>query len=253
MSPFRFFRSLFFLFLSWALLAGGAAPVAAHSGHKHKAPPVNLPEVTAQVNGAEIKKEVILRELQKTMDNYKSRGKTLSPDQLKTLAKKLIEEEIERTLLVQKGQEIGVSASPEMVNRRLQQIKAEFKSDAVFEHRLADRGLTVDQYREELKNDLLLDQVIKREIEPRIQISENELRAYYAKHQDRFRTPDKVRARVILIKVPGQGGPEAEHAARKKIQSIRQRVLNGTDFAAMAQKFSQDSLRSKGGDLGYFT
>lgn len=239
--------------LAGFLIAGAAPEVFAHSGHKHDAkPPINLPEVTARVNDTDVKREVILRELDKTIRDYKARGMTLKPSQLKTAVKKLIEDEIGRTLLLQMGEKIGVSVTPEMVNAKLNEIKVSFKSDAVFEHKLADRGMNLDQYQEELRTDLIMDQVIKKEVESKIKIDEKQLQAYFDKNIDRYRTPEKVRASVILIKLPPDGGSEIEQTARAKMESILKQVKLGTDFSGMAKKFSQDSLASKGGDLGFF-
>jgi len=247
------FKLVFVFLAALTLTASWASPGYAHSGHKHdEAPPISLPEVTARVNETDIKRDVIIRELKKTIRVYKEKGTTLTPDQLKTAAKKLIDDEIGRTLLIQKGKEIGVSVSPEMVNEKLNQVKASFKSDAVFEHKLADQGMTLDQYREELKTDLIMDAVIKKEVEPEIQIGEKDLKAHYDKNIGQFQTEDKVRASVILIKVKPNSSPETEKMARDKLQSILDQVKSGSDFAGLAERFSQDSLASKGGDLGFF-
>ena len=235
------------------LILGAAPEVFAHSGHKHDdKPPINLPEVTARVNDTDIKREVILRELNKSIRNYKAKGMTLNASQLKTAAKKLIDDEIGRTLLIQRGKKIGVSVTQEMVNAKLNEVKGSFKSDAVFEHKLADQGMSLDQYQEELKTDLIMDQVIKKEVEAKIKIDEKQLKAYYEKNIGKYRTPEKARASVILIKLPPDSSSESEKKARAKMQSILKQVNSGTEFSGLAKKFSQDSLASKGGDLGFF-
>ena len=235
------------------LILGAVPEVFAHSGHKHDdKPPINLPEVTARVNDTDIKREVILRELNKSIRNYKAKGMTLNASQLKTAAKKLIDDEIGRTLLIQRGEKIGVSVTPEMVNAKLNEVKGSFKSDAVFEHKLADQGMSLDQYQEELKTDLIMDQVIKKEVEAKIKIDDKQLKAYYEKNIGKYRTPEKARASVILIKLPPNSSSESEKKARAKMQSILKQVNSGTEFSGLAKKFSQDSLASKGGDLGFF-
>ena len=254
MFPKGFFKQLRIACLALFLLAGATSEIFAHSGHKHDAkPPISLPEVTARVNDTDIKREVILRELNKIIRKYQAKGMTLNADQLKTTAKKLIDDEIGRTLLLQRGKKIGVLVTPEMVNRKINQIKGTFKSNAVFEHKLADRGMSLDQYQEELRTDLIMDQVIKKEVESKIKIDEKELKAHYDKNIDKFRTPDKVRASVILIKLlPNSSSERKRQAVRKKMESILEQIKGGTDFAGLAKKFSQDSLAPKGGDLGFF-
>ncbi len=239
--------------LASLLIVLTGSEIFAHSGHKHEAkPPISLPEVVARVGGEDIKREVIYRELNKAIKNYQAKGMSLSPDQLKTAAKKLIDDEIGRTLLLQRGKELGVLATPKMVENRLTEVKASFKSDSVFEHKLKNLGMTLDQYQDELRTDLVMDQVIKKEVESKIQISEQDLNNYYEKNSNKFKTQDQTRASVILIKSPPNDSPERQRKVRKKMESILTQIKAGTEFNGLAIKFSQDSLKSKGGDLGFF-
>jgi len=235
------------------LVSGVASEVFAHSDHKHDdKPPISLPEVMARVNDTDIKRDVILTELNKVIRRYKAKGMALKPDQIKTVAKKLIDDEIGRTLLLQRAEKIGVSVTPDRVKEKLNQVKGSFKSDAVFEHKLADRGMSLGQYQEELRTDLIMDRVIKQEVEAKIKISDTELQAYYDKNIDQFRTPDKVRASVILLKLRPNGSAARERKVRLKMESILEQSKSGTDFSGLAEKFSQDSIAYKGGDLGFF-
>ncbi|MBT5470767.1 MAG: hypothetical protein HOK41_09205 [Nitrospina sp.] len=225
----------------------------AHSGHKHDELKIKLPKVVAKVNGQDIKGDVILRELKKAAAQYKKRGMPLTADQEKSAAKTLIDDEIGRTLLVLKAKEMGVKVTEKMLSARLAEVKAKFKSDSIFEHRLADRGMTVDEYQQELKIDMFMDQIIKKEIEPKIKIDEKDSRAYYDKNKSKFDSQEKVRASIMLLKFNPSKGKAGEQAVLKKFESILDQVKNGSDFGAMAQQHSQDSLASKGGDLGFFT
>ena len=155
-----------------------ATSAFAHSGHTHEEKlRIALPDVVAKVNGEDLRNEDIVRELKQALTNYKKRGMPLTADQEKSAAKKLIDNEIGRALLLQKGKGIGAHVTNEMLERKLRQIKSSFKSDAVFEHELKDRKMTMEQYRKELKIDLQMQQVIEREIEPSIKISEDEIKA----------------------------------------------------------------------------
>jgi len=242
------YASLFCFFASF--LAGTLA--FAHSGHTHEEKlRISLPDVVAKVNGQDIHNDDIIRELKKTLKNYKDRGIPLTAEEEKITAKKLIENEIERALLLQKGNEINALVSDEALDRKLRKVKSSFKSDSIFEHELKNRKLTLDQYKKELKIDLLMQQVIDREIEPNIKVSEKDIQSFYEKNKDKFITEKKVRASVILIKAK-QGDTKAEKSARQKIESILEDIKNGSSFSEMATKYSQDSLAPKGGDLGYF-
>ena len=243
----------FILFGAVLLISANPIKVWAHSGHKHDELKIKLPKVVAQVNGENISGDVISRELKKATQQYKKRGMPLNANQEKSAAKKLIDDEIGRTLLVLKAKESGVSITKEIMEKRIKEVKAKFRSNAIFEHKLADQGLTLDQYKAELEIDLYMDQIIKKEIEPKIQVPEKEALDYYKTNKNKFTTPEKVRASIILLKFNPSQGKSGEQKILKKFESILDQLRNGADFSAMAKKFSQDSLASKGGDLGYFT
>ena len=245
------FVPLIFIF---SVFFGNPTPsVWAHAGHKHDALKIKLPDVVAKVNDHDIKKDLIIRELKKAVAQYKKRGMALTADQEKSAAKTLIEDEIGRALLVLKSKELGVKVSEKMLLARLKEVKAKFKSDAVFEHRLADRKMTVDQYKQELEIDMYMDQIIKKKLEPKIKIEEKDSRDYYNNNKSKFESLEKVRASIILLKFNSSKGKAGEKAILKKFESILDQLKNGSDFSAMAQQHSQDSLASKGGDLGFFT
>ena len=117
------YASLFCFFSSF--LAGTS--VFAHSGHTHEEKlRISLPDVVAKVNGQDIHNDEILRELKKTLKNYKDRGIPLTAEEEKITAKKLIENEIGRALLLQKGNEINALVSDEALNRKLRKVKSSF-------------------------------------------------------------------------------------------------------------------------------
>lgn len=249
----RRFIPLSFLFIFSILSTTPASLVWAHSGHKHDELKIKLPKVVARVNDHDISGDVIFRELKKAAIQYKKRGMPLNADQEKSAAKTLIDDEIGRTLLMLKAKETGINVSEKMLLDKLNEVKAKFKSDSIFAHRLADRGMTVEQYKQELEIDMYMDQLIKKEIEPNIKIAEKDSRDYYDKNKRKFKTQEKVRASIMLLKFNPKKGKAGEQAVLKKFESILDQVKNGSDFGALAQQHSQDSLASKGGDLGYFT
>ena len=88
----------------------------AHSGHTHEEKlRISLPDVVAKVNDQDIHNDDILRELKKTLKNYKDRGIPLSVEEERITAKKLIDNEIGRALLLQKGNEIKVNVSDKLL------------------------------------------------------------------------------------------------------------------------------------------
>ncbi len=99
--------------------------------------------------------------------------------------------------------------------------------------------------------------VDKTKVQAQVQVSQQDLRAYYGEHQDEYRVPDQVNVRHILIKTPlpgpdGKIDQKGVDAARQKAEDVLKQVKAGGDFADLAKKDSQDTASAKdGGFLGW--
>ncbi len=122
---------------------------------------------------------------------------------------------------------------------------------------LQRQGRTLERFKKELRQAVELHLQTERlrdlvvgPLEP----TDQELSAYLEEHREDYDTPEQVRARHILIRVP-EGASEAEIAqAKKQIEDIRKELENGADFAELAKKYSQDpGSAPNGGDLGFFS
>ena len=212
------------LFLS--LIIAPAQIAFSHGGAKHGGVglAISLPDVVAKVNDANIEKDAIEKGLNKLIHNSADKGKKLSADQQKSIAKKLIEEEIAKTLILLKAKELGMKVSPE------QAMKARKPASI-----------------------LLTEAVLEKEIGSKIKVSEADIKEFYEKNQNLFIDKEKVRASIILIKIDREEGPGGEKKAREEIMKLADKIKNGAVFALVAKDASQDSLASKGGDLGFFS
>ncbi|WP_312791414.1 peptidylprolyl isomerase [Diaphorobacter nitroreducens] len=100
--------------------------------------------------------------------------------------------------------------------------------------------------RERIFADLVTKQAEDRS-RPTEPVLENLARQNYLAQQARFRQPERIHARHILI--PLKTPNAREHAA-----DLRQQALSGASFEELAKKYSKDpGSASKGGDLGFFT
>lgn len=94
---------------------------------------------------------------------------------------------------------------------------------------------------------LLVDRGVLR---TRMDIPQDELRAYYDANPDEFRREEEVQARHILLRT---GEERTVEEARAELEAIKARIAGGEDFAAIAQEVSEDpGSGARGGDLGFF-
>ena len=107
-------------------------------------------------------------------------------------------------------------------------------------------------YRADLKRQLLRFRVLNIAVGSRVNISDDEVRAYYERHM-KDGSNVQVRASHVFVAIPE--GADAAAAAEKQAQAqkILERAQAGEDFAKLARETSDDAAtRADGGDLGYF-
>jgi peptidyl-prolyl cis-trans isomerase D len=83
------------------------------------------------------------------------------------------------------------------------------------------------------------------------QPTQQEIQAYYNAHQSEYQAPEQARSRHILIKVAPNADAKTDAAAKAKAEDILKQIQNGTNFAELAKKYSDDpGSKDSGGELG---
>ena len=160
---------------------------------------------------------------------------------------------IERKLLDQEARKRGTVASPEDVEAQLKKFVERFPSRSDFEKMLVQLGLTEEDLKSSLAENVKRQQLIREQIYSHITVSEEEMAAEYQEHTDVYVIPERIRARHILIVVPPDSTPDQDLFARKRAEQVLDRAVGGEDFGSLAEKYSMDeSTRAQGGNLGYF-
>ncbi len=248
------FKLLFFLLLPLCWAVGTVSSAWAHGGHDHGVKPsISLPDVLAKVNETDIKKSSIWPGLTKTVKRYKNRGIPLTQAQERVAAKKLLQDQINRHLLLKKADNMGIQVSSGKVDEEINAVKKRFSSEREFLKELELKKLTLKQYQQELKEDILIDAVFRRELGEGIKITDQQIEDYFKKNSLQFSSAEQRRASVILIKVDPKAGSAGDRKARQELQKILAKLKKGGDFAELARLHSQDSIAKRGGDLGFFT
>jgi peptidyl-prolyl cis-trans isomerase C len=138
------------------------------------------------------------------------------------------------------------------VDDKLAQMRAQFPSPADFEKALTCANLTEKQFKTFTRKNIVIDNLLQKEVLGKISVSEADAKKFYDENQDKFKAPEQTRASHVLITVDQKATPEEKKKAKEKADAIRKRVAGGEDFAAVAKAESKCPSAAKGGDLGYF-
>ncbi len=229
------------------MVMGGASNACAE--------PTVVDRVTAVVND-----EVIsLFELNQEMVPYLERIKSLgySPEQEAAARYKLREDVlnqlIDKKLTDQEIKRLNITVSQKEIDDAVERVKERgFHTEEALVEALKSQGLTLEEYRTRMKEQILRSKLVNMEVRSKIVITKDDVADYYAAHADEYRFEKKYHLRNILMTVPPPADEAQRAAVEKQMQSIRSDVLAGRSFADLAKQYSESSTAENGGYLGEF-
>ncbi|MBD3183630.1 hypothetical protein GF312_15170 [Candidatus Poribacteria bacterium] len=170
------------------------------------------------------------------------------------LREKALDDLINKELMVQEGEKIGLEPKASRVDLELNRIKQRFDSQEAFEQRMKMEGINEEKLRETIRRALIVKEFIDTKIKTKANpVTDEDARNYYENHKEDFIIEQRVMARHILIKVPADASITDKNNAKKQMESILAEAKNGADFASLAKKYSQCPTGPEGGLLSYFT
>jgi peptidyl-prolyl cis-trans isomerase SurA len=240
-------RFAVFILLSGAVLAG----IAGCRGTPNA-------DVVATVNG----KDILRSDLEKYYRNsLGSNPQPLSPEESGMRRLSMLRELIDDEITQQRAAKLNLVASDEDVNARLTEMKAGYTQEE-FDKYLKDKGITLDDFKRDIRRALTATKLLNKEIDSKINITDAEIASYYEAHKTTdfdYIEPRYNLARIVVTNMPAQRAANMPHdkattdaEARKKIQSLHSRLDAGEDFGALAASDSEDpNTSSNDGDLGF--
>ncbi len=211
------------------------------------------PEKAAVVNGAVITKKDYSRELNLFIERIVREGRQISESQFAKIKVEILDSLIDRELLYQESQKIGIMIPAQDIAEEITAIKQRFPSEDEFKIALTRMDLTEITLKSNVKQRMAVQKIINEKIGARVVITDNESKEFYSAHPQYFEQPKEVRARHILIKLEVGADDAQKTAAQQKINMIQQKLKNGENFDNLAKEYSEGPSSVNGGDLGFFS
>ncbi|HSE05003.1 MAG TPA: peptidylprolyl isomerase [Methylomirabilota bacterium] len=249
---------------SWMPLIGKSKPPAAEA--PQPAPPASAPILTArdQLHDSEdvvdrvicvVNNDAITQyELDEAELYYlaESRAKMSEGEARRTLRAQLLQNLIENRIQLQQAEREKVTVEDAELAESLAEVmkRLKVKDEAELEAMIKSQGLTLEGVKKRMREQLMVQRVVRRKVALRISVTEQEIDKYLAENRDKLETGLTFTARHILVAPDPTKGDEGWTAARLKADEIYGFLLEGQDFVELARTHSNDPSGKDGGSLG---
>jgi peptidyl-prolyl cis-trans isomerase SurA len=237
-----------------ALAACGAA--ACGSSPSTPAGPTVTENTWAVVDGREITRDQVEKA-------YRRNGNTspdLSEEEALTAKLTILNDLIVQDILLAKASTLKLEVPANELDAAYNEAKKNIPDDA-FQQELTRRNVTPADMREGLRRELLSRKVIEREVQSKVTVSDQEVRAFFDANKAQFNVPEESYhlAQIVITpqrdpQIANRTGDDAStpQAAAAKAQMIMQRLKSGASFRDLAMDYSEDPQSApRGGDLGF--
>ncbi len=164
----------------------------------------------------------------------------------------LVKNMINEILIRGEGKKKGIIIEKNEVTKAIENTKKKNKlSDEVFAMMMKNQGITMEEYRKKIKQQLLSSRVVGQEVNSKIILNESDLREEYNKNKNDYRTEREVEVEHILLMVKPDAADYEVESARKKLEEIQEKIKQGASFEAMAKRYSEDPSKGENGSIGF--
>lgn len=221
-------------------------------------------DVVASVNGHAIPRADLDR-VYTAQQKSKQDPQPETPEQADSDRLAILRDLIDQEIIEQRAAKMNLTATNDEVDAKLTDVKAPYTED-VFNQRMREAGRTLDNLRHDIRRNITLDKLLNKEINSKINVTDSEVTAYYNSHKADFNLIENRYhlAQIVVTSLPDQGGSKQggtnlqgskatnDAEAKKKIQTLKNRIDTGEDFGAIAANFSENpQTASSGGDMGF--
>ena len=208
-------------------------------------------DVVVRVNDQIISRSDVERSLQQLQEEAAQNN--ISSTELATRQRDNLRDLIDQQLLLSRAKELGLNADADVI-RKLDEIRKQNKLESLddLEKAAHAQGVSFEDFKAQIRNQLLTQLVVRDEVGRKLQVSESDQKKYYADHIKEFEQPEQVRLSEILVPLPDTATPAEIATAETKANALKAELDKGTDFAEVAKKSSGGPSAAQGGELGLF-
>ena len=232
--------------------AAAAQPAAPGSGFL---PPASsnanvIDAIRVVVNDEVITRNEVRSRVSQIVQRLRAQNAQLPP--MADIERQVIEAMVVERAQIQLAKEMGVRVDDRTLDGAIARI-AEGQKMSVQEMRnqMEKEGLTFAQFREEIRNEIMLQRLREHEVDSKIQVSDAEIDTYLAAEKAAAAERVEMDIAQILVGIPANATPEQIAARRARADEVLRQLRTGADFAKIAATYSDAPDALKGGAIGW--
>jgi peptidyl-prolyl cis-trans isomerase SurA len=209
-----------------------------------------LDRIVAVVNEGIILKSQMDDKVRVITSQLREQGNPLPPPE--AIEQQVLEQLIVQEVQLQRARRLGIRVSDQMLNGTLQRI-AERNGLTLTQlpAALQAQGIDYARYREDVRNDMVLDGLLQRDVIAQISVSEREIERFLERQASSAGDQIDYDLSHILVAINPSAPAEEVATAELRVKDIERQLQDGADFAELAVTLSDGQNALQGGKLGW--
>ncbi len=227
----------------------GSAPAPAPG-----AAPTGGSAVVIDVDGSKLTQSQVETEIKRIMPAMKKQMPAGRLDQAKANARRQVLSDFTvKTLLTNEMKRLNISASDAEVKEAEEQVKNDLPKGMTIEDLMKKNKISKREMQEDLRFRIKIGKLVMMQMSGKSKPTDKEISEFYQKNRDKFKMPESVHVRHILIAKAAGDDDKIKAEKKAKAEDLRKQLLAGANFAEIAKNNSDCPSKETGGDLGVFT
>jgi len=156
---------------------------------------------------------------------------------------------IDSQLADQQVKRYQISVTQKEIDTTIEHMKeARSFTDEQLREGLAAQGLTMEEYRKEIESQILRTKLVNREVKSKIVITQDDIKAYYETHKEKYAGSEK----YYLWNIFTKASEYEKDAALQEMQAVEAKLKQGASFEDLVKQLNESSSPAKGTDLGLY-